>query len=153
VWAAPDIVLDSLAELYRVQGRYTEAEPLFKRALEVREKALPAGHPGIAQSLNNLAELYRAQGRLSEAEPLFKRALEMREKALPAGHTDIAGSLNNLAELYRAQGRYAEAESLYKRALEMWEKRYPPAIPTSPPVSTTWPSFMRQKDATPTVSL
>src|SRR5437764_460438 len=105
-------------ELLRA-GKTAEAIPLVKRSLELREKALPAGHPNIADTLNNLASLYNAQGRLKEAEPLYKRALEMREKALPAGHPDIASSLNSLAVLYQAQGRLAEAEPLYTRALEM----------------------------------
>jgi len=98
---------------------------LYRRALEMHEKALPAGHPYIATILNNLAVLYQVQGRLAEAEPLYKRSLEMREKALPAGHPYIATSLNNLAVLYRAQGRLAEAEQLFKRSLEMREKALP----------------------------
>jgi tetratricopeptide (TPR) repeat protein len=32
--------LNNLAELYRVQNRYGEAEPLFKRSLTLREKVL-----------------------------------------------------------------------------------------------------------------
>jgi Tetratricopeptide repeat len=46
------------------------------------EKALPAGHPDIATTLNNLAALYKVQGRLVEAEPLFMRALEIMEKVI-----------------------------------------------------------------------
>jgi nephrocystin-3 len=71
--------------LYQAQGRLTEAEPLFKRALDLYAKALPPGHPDVAQSVSNLAALYQMQGRLSEAEPLYKRALELRQKALPDG--------------------------------------------------------------------
>jgi CHAT domain-containing protein/tetratricopeptide (TPR) repeat protein len=102
---------------------------LYKRALEMREQAMPAGHPHIAQSLNNLAGLYWRQGRLTEAEPLFKHALELREAALPAGHPDIAQSLNNLAGLYWRQGRLTEAEPLYKRALELRQNVLPTGHP------------------------
>jgi CHAT domain-containing protein/tetratricopeptide (TPR) repeat protein len=119
------VSLNNLALLYKMQGRLAEAEPLFKRALKMREKALRAGDPDIAQSLNNLAALYRAQGRLAEAEPLYKRALSIDEKALGAEHHNVAVSLNNLAILYEAQGRLAEAEPLYKRALEIEEKVLP----------------------------
>jgi hypothetical protein len=38
------------------------AEPLYKRALAGREKALGAEHPDTLSSVNNLAELYRSQG-------------------------------------------------------------------------------------------
>jgi len=71
--------LNGLAGVYRAQGRYAEAEPLYRRALAIREKALGAEHPDVAQSLNNLALLYAAQGRFGEAEPLHKPALAIRE--------------------------------------------------------------------------
>ena len=121
--------LNNLGELYRTQGRYTEVEPLHKRALAIREKALGPDDPSVAQSLNNLAGLYRAQGRYAKAEPLYKRALAIFEKTLGPTHPDVATSLNNLAGLYDAQGRYAEAEPLYKRALAILEKALGPEHP------------------------
>ena len=86
------------------QGRYAEAEPLYKRALAIREKALGPDHPDVGTSLNNLAVLYQAQGRYAEAEPLYKRALAIREKALGPDHPDVGTSLNNLAVLYQQPG-------------------------------------------------
>jgi CHAT domain-containing protein/Flp pilus assembly protein TadD len=115
-------------ELYRA-GKTDEAIPLAQRALQMREKALPRGHPDIGTSLNNLAVLYEAQGRFAESELLKKRALEIWKKALPAGHPTIALALNNLAGLYQAQGRLAEAEPLFKRALESMEKALPAGHP------------------------
>ncbi len=53
--------LNNLADLYQKQGRYADAEPLYKRALAIREKALGPNHPDVASSLNNLAELYRTR--------------------------------------------------------------------------------------------
>jgi tetratricopeptide (TPR) repeat protein len=66
--------LNNLAGLYSGQGRQADAEPLYKRALAIRERALGPDHPDVAQSLNHLADLYSAQGRHAEAEPLYKRA-------------------------------------------------------------------------------
>jgi CHAT domain-containing protein/Tfp pilus assembly protein PilF len=114
--------LNNLAALYGAQSRYADAEPLYKRALAIYEKALGPDHPNLATSLNNLAELYRAQGRYADAEPLYKRAVANREKALGPDHADVGNSLNNLAILYYSQGRYADAEPLYKRALAIREK-------------------------------
>ncbi len=45
------------------QGHYAEAEPLYKRSLAIREKALGPEHPAVATSLNNLAGFYLYQGR------------------------------------------------------------------------------------------
>jgi len=103
-------------------AQYTEAEPLYKRALAIDEASLGKDHPNVATALNNLAELYRATNRLSEAEPLVKRALAIDEASLGKDHPDVAINLNNLAELYRATNRLSEAEPLYKRALAIWEK-------------------------------
>ncbi|MFQ5954784.1 MAG: tetratricopeptide repeat protein [Kiloniellales bacterium] len=104
------------------QGRYAEAEPFARRALDLGEQELGPDHPTTGALLNNLADLYLAQGRHAEAEPLHRRALAIREKVLGPEHADVGQSLNNLAALYRAQGRYDEAEPLYRRALAIWEK-------------------------------
>ncbi|MBI3373930.1 MAG: tetratricopeptide repeat protein [Betaproteobacteria bacterium] len=114
--------LHNLAVLNQSQGRYAEAEPLYKRSLGYREKALGAEHPVVATAIDYLAALYAAQSRHAEAEPLYKRSLAIREKALGAEHPDVAQSLNNLAALYREQGRYAEAEPFLKRSLAIREK-------------------------------
>ncbi len=121
--------LNNLAELYRVQGKYADAEPLYLRALAIVEKALGPEHPDVAASLNNLAALYHTQGRYAEAEPLFERSLAIREKVLGPEHPDVATSLNNLAVLYQAQGKYAEAEPLYERSLKIVEKTLGPDHP------------------------
>ncbi len=123
--------LNNLAALYKNQGRYAEAEPLYKRALAIYEKKLGPDHPDTGISLNNLAGLYKNQGRYAEAEPLYKRALAIDEKKLGPDHPDTATSLNNLAGLYDGQGRYAEAEPLYKRALAIKEKKLGPEHPST----------------------
>ncbi|MCY7286148.1 MAG: tetratricopeptide repeat protein, partial [Cyanobacteria bacterium CAN_BIN43] len=91
--------LARLASLYRAQGRYGEAEPLYVRSLHIREQQLGSDHPDTATSLNNLALLYESQGRYSEAEPLFLQALEIRRSQLGQDHPDTATSLGSLAAL------------------------------------------------------
>jgi len=114
---AADEKLPAIAPLYDKEGRYGEVEKLYKRALDINEKALDPWHPDVADSLNNLALLYTQQGRYDEAEPLYKRSLAIREKTLGPEHPDVATSLNNLARLYTKQGRYGEAEKLFERVL------------------------------------
>jgi tetratricopeptide (TPR) repeat protein len=47
----PDVAasLNNLAELYRAQGQYAQAEPLYKRSLAIVEKALGPDHPNVAR--------------------------------------------------------------------------------------------------------
>jgi len=111
-------VLGSLAGLYYAQGRYSEAEPLYERALAIQEKTLGLDHPDVALSLNGLAVLCCVQSMYAEAEPLYDRSLHIREKALDPDHPDVATSLGNLALLFDAQGRYAEAIRFYQASLE-----------------------------------
>ena len=122
-------LLNETAYYLHERARYEEAEPLFQRALAIREKALGPEHPDVATSLNNLAELYRTQGRYEEAEPLLQRALAIAEKTLGPEHPDVGTHLNNLAALYDDQGRYEEAEPLYQRALAIAEKALGPEHP------------------------
>jgi tetratricopeptide (TPR) repeat protein len=109
--------------LYHTQGRYAEAEPLNKRALAIREKALGAEHPDVGQSLNNQALLYHTQGRYAEAEPLFKRTVTIFEKAVGPDHPSVGTSLNNLAELALAQREWAQAADYWWRATKVIERR------------------------------
>jgi tetratricopeptide (TPR) repeat protein len=115
-------LLNAVGYYLDARARFSEAEPLFQRALAIREKILGPEHRDVAGSLNNLAGLYYEQGEYARAEPLYQRALEIREKILGSEHPKVAACLNNLAELYRAQGKYARAEPLYQRALATTEK-------------------------------
>jgi tetratricopeptide (TPR) repeat protein len=101
------------------RGQYAEAEPLYRRTVEVRRAALGERHPDYAESLNNAAILLGEMGRHAEAEPLYRQAMDIIRTALGKRHPRFAVSLNNLAALYSSMGRYAEAEPLYRRAVEV----------------------------------
>ncbi|NDY74971.1 tetratricopeptide repeat protein, partial [Desulfobacter hydrogenophilus] len=75
---------------YESQGKYEEAEPLYQRALKIRETVLGPDHPSVATTLNNLAGLYESQGKYEEAEPLYQRALKIRETVLGPDHPSVA---------------------------------------------------------------
>src|SRR5436190_21672052 len=59
-----------IQELYRA-GRYSDAVPIARKVLEIREKTLGPVAPDTATSLNNLGELYERMGDYAEAEPLL----------------------------------------------------------------------------------
>jgi CHAT domain-containing protein len=110
-------------------GDYAKAEPLYERALKIREKALGPEHPDTATSLNNLGELYVYMGDYLKAEPLFQLALKITEKALGPENARTSTSLNDLGWLYTHTGDYAKAEPFYQRALGMREKALGPDHP------------------------
>ena len=71
---------NNLAALYFIQKRFEDAEPLFKRSLEIREKILEPGHPEIIQSLVNFSAVLRKTGRTSDAKKMEARVRELRRK-------------------------------------------------------------------------
>src|SRR5258705_275377 len=52
--------LNNLAGLYYDQGRYADAEPLYKRDLSIGKKALGPEHPYVGTSLNLRPKLSRS---------------------------------------------------------------------------------------------
>src|SRR3569833_665868 len=94
-------LLFNVAQSHVHLGKYAEAEPMHRQALELTEKALGAEHPDTLASMNNLAILLSNQGRYEEAEPMYRQTLELREKAFGAEHTATLASMKNLAFLLR----------------------------------------------------
>lgn len=136
--------LNNLAVLYGKRGKYKDAEPLCKRALEIREKVLGKDHPDVAKQLNNLALLCQnqvrnllsfcrnfssekfdlfLQGKCEEVERYYQRALEIYESKLGPDDPNVAKTKNNLASAYLKQGKYKEAEVLYKQVLTRAHER------------------------------
>jgi tetratricopeptide (TPR) repeat protein len=70
--------LHDLGDLYRIEGRYSDAEPLYVRALAIREKLLGKDHPDVAALLVSYALLLRQTGRPTKAEDLELRAKQIR---------------------------------------------------------------------------
>ncbi len=108
--------LNGLAGLLRLTGSCSEAEALYRRALELPESDVGPEHPIRADSLNGLGHLYWTLGRLRDAEPLVRHALVIRERTLGADHEKTAESLNTIGLLLSTQARYAEALLLRYRA-------------------------------------
>ncbi len=118
-----------LAEMYRLQRRFDEAERLIRRTIALDEKYRGPNHTDLAMSLESLALLFHTQNRQREMEPLLARALTIYERALGPMHLRVASSLNNLASLYRSLGRLEEAEPLVSRALAIRERALGPEHP------------------------
>ncbi len=78
----PDVALglNNLALLFYDQGKYTEAEPLYQRALAILEKALGPDHPDLVTGLENYARLLRKTDRKADAAKTEEYAKAIRAK-------------------------------------------------------------------------
>jgi tetratricopeptide (TPR) repeat protein len=127
-------LLNATAYYLHDHAQYSEAEPLYQRALAISEQTLGTNHPDTATCLHNLAGLYDDQGQYEQAMPLYQRALAIWEQALGSNHPNMASILNNLAGLYYDQGQYEQAEPLVQLALAIWEQ---PLGPNHPDTATS----------------
>ena len=124
-----EVELDNLNDEVSIledEGKYEEALPLARQAVEKAEQILGSDSPVLATSLNTLANLYHAKGEYDQAESQYRRALAIREKVLGPDHPYTATILNNLGVLYKHTGEYIKAEPLYQRALAICEKMLGP---------------------------
>ncbi len=114
--------LNNLAELYRTQARYADAEPIYKRLLSVAEKSWWQKDIGIAISHHNLASLYRDECKDDEALQESNLALSIwNEKVKRPNDAIKASLLNGLAKTYRDKGDYVQSEKLALEALAIKE--------------------------------
>jgi hypothetical protein len=74
------IVMPAPVALFMVasQGKYSEAEPLHKRSLAIRETALGKDHPTVALALENMARCSEEMWKLEEAKRFKERAMKIR---------------------------------------------------------------------------
>lgn len=115
-------VLLKAADYLREIGQYTQAEPLYQRALTIGERILGDEHLLVATALNNLATIYKQQERYAEAEQLYQRAIRIRG----SNYRDFTSSLSNLAEIHKQQKKYEQAEELFQQALDIREQEFGP---------------------------
>jgi tetratricopeptide (TPR) repeat protein len=66
--------LANLAQFYKMQGKYAEAEPLQQRALAIQEQTQGPQHPDTIAILNNYKVLLSQMGREDEATVLKGRS-------------------------------------------------------------------------------
>jgi tetratricopeptide (TPR) repeat protein len=97
--------LNNLAELCRLQGKYDQAELLYKRALLYLEQTLGPEHPYVATVLENLTILYCDQGKYNQAEPLYQRTLLLYKQTSGLEDTDTATTLGNYVDLLQKLNR------------------------------------------------
>jgi serine/threonine protein kinase/tetratricopeptide (TPR) repeat protein len=103
-------------------GRYGEAEPLLRSALEVRTRERGPDHPEVAESLGDLSLVEERLSRFDESVALARQALAIRQKAGGEGAASAARASRRLGVALFFKGEYAESERLLRDALEIQSK-------------------------------
>lgn len=105
------------------QDRREAAEPLLKRSLEVKRRALGPDHPSVAFTLDALGHYYLSRAELVRAGSLLERAIAIREEKLGPSHPYLAHSLANLGMVLIEAGAAEKAKAPLLRALEILESQ------------------------------
>jgi tetratricopeptide (TPR) repeat protein len=124
---APNLAatLDNLGQLYIGTGEVDLAEPLFREALQIRERELGEYSFGTSVTIVNLAQIAGVRGDLASAVKLFRRAVDIRESIgsesdpwnTGRSHMLLADALELLGELDEAELHYNRAFELYRASL------------------------------------
>jgi tetratricopeptide (TPR) repeat protein len=93
--------MNSLAALYRDEGKYEQAEQLLTRVLAVRRRVLGEQHPHTLITMDFLAKVYASEGKYSEARALYTKVLDMRLRVLGKDHPDTQETIRGLEALRR----------------------------------------------------
>ena len=86
-----------LAEVYRMQARFPDAERMHSDTLRLRRSVLGPRHPDTLTSMFNLAALYFAQRDFKKAEQLNRETLADRRQVLGEEHPETLSSMHGLA--------------------------------------------------------
>lgn len=104
--------LEALAEVYWRQGKLRQAENVARKAYDLYEKILPAGHTDIGEAATNLAMIFHWQQKYGQAEALYLKAVDIKSKLHGPEHPEVATVLTHYAKLLQDTHREEEATHL-----------------------------------------
>jgi serine/threonine-protein kinase len=117
-------VRTAIGEAYTGLGRYADAEPHLRAALDIQRRIHGDEHWDVAKSLNSLGVLLHAKGDYPAARNCLERALAIDRKLYGDEHPDVAQALNNLAVVLRVQGAEDQAEPMLRESLAIRRRLY-----------------------------
>ena len=99
------------------RGRYTEAEPLYQRALQMRRRVYGEGSPMVAATLFDIAEFSSRRGDRVAAIDLARQGLGIARRAYGSQHPAVADFTAKLASILYKAGKLDEADTLFRQAI------------------------------------
>jgi tetratricopeptide (TPR) repeat protein len=77
--------MNNLATVLRDQGKYEQAEEMYRHALRLRQTVLGKEHPSTLTRMSNLASVLRDQDKYEQAEETLRQVLTACKKTLESG--------------------------------------------------------------------
>jgi tetratricopeptide (TPR) repeat protein len=114
--------LNNVAAVWHTMGKYTMAEPLYLRSLEIKKKLHGEDHDEVALNLHNLAVLYSARRMYPVAEKYYKQALEVKTRLHGEHSSELLVTLKYYAQLLKVQNRPIDMRLVQGRMKDITEK-------------------------------
>ncbi|MEW5742994.1 MAG: serine/threonine-protein kinase [Myxococcota bacterium] len=105
-------------------GRYDEAEPRYREALELDLKQFGARHPEVATDYHHLAWLENERDNPAAAKAWLAKALDIRAETLGLDHVRVGVQRNLEAYVELALGNVAGADAAEDECLRISERAY-----------------------------
>ena len=113
------MALSNLANSLRRTGRSAQAEPLYRRAVQIAEDS--DDDVLLAQCLINYGWYLHLQGDGAKAEGVFRQALALAQQLVGDDHPFTGVARANLGYALSDQGRWTEAEGPFRDGLTVLE--------------------------------
>lgn len=102
-------VLNDLAVVRRLSGRYDESVALYQELLDSADIHMGRGHPTTLMYRGNLATALHNAGRTEDAVDVYLASLDVMREQWPEGHWRIPDLLMNIGATLVSAGRAGEA--------------------------------------------
>ena len=113
------VSLNNLGLIYFQLGQYTNAEPQFLRALQIRQESIGSNHLATIDVLANLTQLYGKLEAYPKAAEYLQKILAAVDKKNDSQNFVVGTLVGQLAWFKMAMGDYKSAETLYSRVADM----------------------------------
>jgi tetratricopeptide (TPR) repeat protein len=123
------VIENGLGRNLHTLGRFDEAEPHLRHAVEVANSMVaafpevPRERESLAGALGNLGLTLKSKNQLGEAADVYAQAIKVEEGLvnehpdIPNYHSLAGGTLHNLARLLILQGKADRAQPLFEQAI------------------------------------
>ncbi len=113
-----------LVELYRGEGRLTDAETLLQQVIEIQIRSLGDHNRQVLETIRMLIGIDEKEGesdpaKYAKAVPLYEQALAIQEANLGPNHTQLLGFLGPYAELLDKLHSTAKAAEVRARMAQI----------------------------------
>lgn len=115
-------MLDGLGGIYYSDGKYRQADSIFRLSLNEKSQLFEPGHPEIGRSYYSLGLIAKETGQLDLSKEYYLKSLASRSQVLGPEHPATADVVYGLAELEWSAGRHEAAVRKFRSCLNIYEK-------------------------------